>query len=444
MIKRIVLVLLLGVAAGVAVGAGLRYGLPKWERHQAIEDSANVAASKRVYTWTEAAEKVIADRGEPAGVNARVEVPPELKHYSERHWFLATQVAEVARHNIQTCQDYMDLAGMIERGEMVSVPGVTESYVLFGVGKETNDDVFSRYEDDHSIDLYNEAQLNDAYKNLDDKRAKLNSEIASLKAQAGKLTKRERSKQRELQKQITALQGDLNSVDEDKAQLDEFYGQSESRARLFRDYDSLQALAKNFGGRSYDINSPADRQAMKINMLSSLRPQALKVLEEVAGAYHRQFDRPLPMSSLVRPEQYQRALRRVNRNAVMIETPPHSTGLAFDIDYRYMSAAEQSFIMSDLARIKNEGRIEVIRERNANYHVFAFVNGTRPSDDLITASLEEARGPTQQAHHAAPAKRASSKSKKAANKTTKSRRAGSQSRSKATKTKSTKTRKRRH
>ena len=424
MIKRIVLVLLLGVAVGAAVGLALRFGLPKWKMHQANE-AAEVATSKRVYTWSEAAEKVKEDRGEPAGVNVGVEVPPELKHYSERHWFLATQVAEVAKHNIRSCQDYMDLAGMIQRGEMVSVPAVTESYVLFGVGEETNDDVFSRYADDRSIDLYNEAQLSDAYKTLDEKRAKLNSDISALKAQAAKLTKRERTKQRELQKEITALQGELNSAEKDKAQLDEFYGHSESRERLFHDYESLQALAKNFGGRSYDINSPSDRQALKITMLSSLRPPALKVLEEVADAYHRQFARPLPVSSLVRPEQYQRALRRVNRNAVLIETPPHSTGLAFDIDYCYMSAAEQSFVMSELARMKNEGRIEVIRERNANYHVFAFLNGTRPPDDLITASLEEARGPVQQAHHAAPAKRASSKSKKAAKRTTKSRRARS-------------------
>jgi hypothetical protein len=424
MIKRIVLVLLLVAAVGVAVWAAVRFGLPRWKRHQANE-SADVAAGKRVYTWSEAVEKVKADRGEPAGVNARVEVPPELKHYSERHWFLATQVAEVAKHNVPTCQDYMDLAAMIERGAMVSVPGVTESYVLFGVGEETNDDVFSRYEDDHSIELYNEGQLSAAYNSLDDKRARLNSDIAALKAQAGKLTKSARSKQREMQKQIAALQGELNSIDEDKAQLDEFYGHSESRQRLFRDYESLQTLARNFGGRSYDLNSPSDRQALKITMLSSLRPPALKVLEEVASAYHRQFDRPLPVSSLVRPEQYQRALRRVNRNAVLIETPPHSTGLAFDIDFRYMSAAEQSFVMSELARMKTEGRIEVIRERNANYHVFAFMNGTRPSDDLITASLEEARGPVQQAHHAAPPKRASRKSKKAANKATKSRRARS-------------------
>jgi hypothetical protein len=84
---------------------------------------------------------------------------------------------------------------------------------------------------------------------------------------------------------------------------------------------------------------------------------------------------------------------------VLIETPPHSTGLAFDIDYRYMSPGEQTFLMAELARLKNEGRIEVIRERNANYHVFAFVNGTRPSDDLITAALDKASVPVEEAHH---------------------------------------------
>ena len=99
------------------------------------------------------------------------------------------------------------------------------------------------------------------------------------------------------------------------------------------------------------------------------------------------------MSSLIRPEQYQRALRRVNRYAVLIDTPPHSTGLAFDIDYRYMSNAEQNFVMNELARLKNEGRIEVLRERGANYHVFAFIDGHRPSDDLITSSLDEAGRP---------------------------------------------------
>src|SRR5206468_5257340 len=132
-----------------------------------------------------------------------------------------------------------------------------------------------------------------------------------------------------------------------------------------------QGFAKNFGGRSYNLDDSSDRQAMKINMLRSLRPEALKVLEEIAKSYHDKFDRPLPVSSLVRPEQYQHALNKVNRNAVLIDIPPHSTGLAFDIDYSYISAVVQTFLMAELVSLKIEGRNEVIRERKENYHVFA-------------------------------------------------------------------------
>ena len=417
MTKRIVLILLLFAAVGVGVWVGLRFARPRWAGEQPQE--SRILAEASTDTWDQAVEKVKADRGEPAGVNARVETPPELKHYEERHWFLATQVAEVTRTGVHTCQDYMDLAAMIERGEMVTVPAFTDTYILFGIGQRADDDAFSRYTDDRSIEIYDEAQLNAAYKQLDDRRTTLQADIASLKSQATKLTKRERSKERELQKQITADQAELNSTDNDKAELDEIYGNAETRQRMFHDYEALQSLAKHFAGRSFDLNNSSDRQALKMTMLSSVRPQALKVMEEVAAAYHAQFGRRLPVSSLVRPEQYQRALRRVNRNAVLIDTPPHSTGLAFDIDFRYMSAAEQSFVMDKLAELKRNGRIEVIRERNANYHVFAFLNGTRPSDDLITASLEEARGPEQQTHHAS-AKPNSAKPKKASKKTTKS------------------------
>lgn len=277
-----------------------------------INNVANVATFEQ---WQQAVEKVKADRDESIR-GGFAETPPELKHYDERYWFLATQIAEVARYNIPTCQDYFDLAGMLQRGEMVSVPGVTDTYVLYGVAQRVDDSEFA------------------------------------------------------------------------------------NEPGVTPDYAPLQALAKNFGGRSYDLNVPADRAALKSNMLSSLRPAALKILEEVAEAYHRQFDRPLPVSSLVRPEQYQHSLSRVNRNAVKIDTPPHSTGLAFDIDYRYMTGPEQTFVMAELARLKNAGRIEAIRERNANYHVFAFVNGTRPNDELISSKLAEAMPPGMEANHA--------------------------------------------
>ena len=398
---RFVVLFVIVAATGVAAWALIHLTRAKRQRlRQPSDYFSDFAGTRDADSWTQAVEKVKADRGEPAGGSAAVEVPSELRHYSDRHWFLATQVAEVRKNNVQTCQDFVDLAAMIERGELVALPAVTDTYILLGVGAKADEDAFSRYEDDHSIGLYNEAQLRDEYGRLDAARASLQKEIAGLKNQSSALKKPDRARQRELQKQITARQQQLNSTDENKALLDQFYGQQESREKLFRDYDLLQSLARNFGGRSYDLNSSSDRQAMKVNMLRSLRPRALKVLEEIAADYHQKFDRPLPVSSLVRPEQYQHVLSKVNRNAVLIDTPPHSTGLAFDIDYRYMSAAEQSFVMTELARMKDAGRIEVIRERNANYHVFVFIDGVRPDDELIAASLDEAGAPVKKSNHA--------------------------------------------
>ena len=346
-------------------------------------------------------------------------MPSQLKHYSDRRWFLATQVAAVRKSNLRTCQDYVDLASMIETGELVPVPAATANYILFGVGAKADEDVFSRYRDDQSIGLYSESQLADEYRRRDSARANLEGEISELRKQSFSLKKSERAKQKELQKELSARQQQLKTLDEERASFDQFYGTPESRQRLFAEYASLQKLAKDFAGRSYDLTNAADRQALKLNMLRSLRPQALKVLEEIAANYHQKFDRPLPVSSLIRPEEYQHALRKVNRNAVLIETPPHSTGLAFDIDYRYMSADEQNSIMADLARLEDAGRIEVIRESAANYHVFAFIDGARPPDELITASLEDAGAPPKEANHATkePAK------KKAVKKPSKSRRA---------------------
>ena len=332
--RRIVFVFVVIVLAAGGGWALYHFKIAKRLRTQSATNLASVSFTPDPDAWNRAVETAKADR---AGVGAgALEIPSELKHYEERYWFLATQVAEIEKYNIPSCQDYLDLAATIERGEMVPVPAVTDTYVLLGIGQRADDSPFSRYEED---------------KDLLDQNSNRNN--------AG------------------------------------------MQQRTPAEFDSLQRLAKNFNGRSYDLDNPSDRLALKMNMLSVIRPQALKILEEVAAAYHNEFARPLPVSSLVRPEQYQHELRRVNRNAVTIDSPPHSTGLAFDIDYRYMSVAEQNFLMRDLARMKNEGRIEVIRERNANYHVFVFVNGSRPSDDLISACLEKAGAPPpEEAHHA--------------------------------------------
>ena len=240
----------------------------------------------------------------------------------------------------------------------------------------------------------------------------MQNEIADFKKQLGSLTKRERSKRAVLQARISKTQKMLKTEVENKQLLDRYYGDAGRRANFFSDYAFVQGLAKSFRGRAYDISDSSDRQAMKVALLSSLRPEALKVMEEIASAYREKYDRPLPITSLVRPDEYQYQLSKVNPNATRIETPPHATGLAFDIMYRYMTAQEQTFLMAKLASLEDDGRIEVLRENRDHYHVFAFVDGARPNEGLIAASMGSGRAPKAVkavvSHHA---KKKSAKSK---------------------------------
>jgi hypothetical protein len=382
-----VLLVFVSAFSGIAVWAALRFTAPKQWFAASTNQPSNPIYSTDSDRWAQAVAKVKEDRTQDANANVALEVPSELRHYEDRRWFLATQVAEVKKNSIQNCQDFLDVAAMISRGDLVPVPVVTNEYVLFGVGARADQEAFTRYEDDHPLALYDEAQLANEYQRLANQRSNIQSEIARLHSQIGSLKSRDRAKRNELEKQVSAQQHQLATVDDQKSALDKAYGQTDQRQKLFKDFESLQTLAKNFRGRSYDLGNATDREALKVAMLSSIRPAALKILEEVASAYSRQFNRPLPVSSLVRPEEYQHRLRRYNRAAVLIDTPPHSTGLAFDIDYRYMNAAEQNFVMNYLAQLKRDGRIEVLRERGANFHVFAFIDGVRPPDELVKASL---------------------------------------------------------
>ena len=331
------------------------------------------------------------DRGEPVGKQAKVETPAQLRHYSDTRRFLAIQVAEVKEHQVETPRDLVDLAAMIGRGELVQLQPVKENYILFGVGGNADKQPFTRYESGKSISLYNEAGLQQEYSRLAQSQAKFVSDIADLKSELGSLNRRERAQRAKLQTQITAAEKALKLNREDKAFLDQYYGQAIRRQQLFADYAALEKLALEKlgtgGGNNINIADASARQKMKVSMLSSIRPEGLKVLEEVAASYQSKFNRPLPITSLVRPDEYQHQLSKTNPNATRIETPPHSTGLAFDILYRYMTAAEQAHVMSDLARLKDEGRIEVLRENRDHYHVFAFVDGARPREEFISASL---------------------------------------------------------
>jgi hypothetical protein len=224
------------------------------------------------------------------------------------------------------------------------------------------------------------------YQQIAEQRVRNEQEIATLKQEISGLGKKERSKRKKLQSQVTAAQAAIKANNDDKELLDRFYNNAETREQLFSQYRSLEALSKDFPERDFNIEDDSARRDMKVRLLSSLRPEALAVLEEIAAAYHEKFQRPLPITSLVRPDEYQHALSKVNPNATKIETPPHSTGLAFDIYYRYMTAAEQAHVMDHLSKLKDAARIEVLRENRDHYHVFAFVDGNRPNERLIAAS----------------------------------------------------------
>jgi hypothetical protein len=170
-----------------------------------------------------------------------------------------------------------------------------------------------------------------------------------------------------------------------------FYDDYDKRRALVAEYRLLTDKAADFNGRSYDVRTPAGRAQFKARLLSFLRPEAREVMLEIARDYHAQTGRPLPVTSLIRTERYQQRLGEVNANATQIAAPPHTTGLAFDVFDRYMTAAEQNGLMRFVARLEDEGRVEALRENRDHIHIFAFADGRRPTEALIASSLDSVR-----------------------------------------------------
>jgi hypothetical protein len=171
--------------------------------------------------------------------------------------------------------------------------------------------------------------------------------------------------------------------------LSSYYDDPAKHDALLKKGSDLAAVAANFGGQSYDLKNPVDRGRFDARMLSLIRPGARDLILEIAREYHQRFGRLLPVSSLVRTERYQRRLSRVNANATSVEIPPHTTGCAFDITYRYMAADEQQFLMDRIAQLEQDGKVEALKERRNHIHVFVFPDGQRPPDALVAQFLDE-------------------------------------------------------
>ncbi len=375
-----------------------------------------------VNPWKEAANKIEEDRGEPAGRKAEVDVPPELKHYSDRRRFLAVQVAEWREQKYPVPHDYAELIDLIKQNQMVEMAPLGPEYILYGVGGHASKDPFTHYDEasGEEIPLYSSKEGFDAeYARLTELTQEQEKQVAGFQQEIAKTRKKDASRRRELQSQVAGARKTIAELDKRKKLLASFYKSPERSKLVFAEYRQLAELAADFGGKAYDLNDPAGRQNMKVRLLSFMRPEARDVMLEIARSYKQKFDRPLPITSLVRTESYQQELSETNPNATRIAVPPHTTGLAFDIYYKYMTAAEQDYLMAEIAKLKQAGRLEALRETRDHFHVFAFADGQLPDESLIATALSQlGTAKAEKSNRAAQAKpkaasaRAASKAKR--------------------------------
>ncbi len=149
-------------------------------------------------------------------------------------------------------------------------------------------------------------------------------------------------------------------------------------------FQAIQQLANNFDGQKYDLNNPRDRKQIRIRLLRMFHPRARPILEKLAKAYYDEFKRPLRVTSLTRSMDYQISLNKINPNSFMVRgkgsLPPHTSGCAFDLARKHMTAKEQNFVMKKLAEMERANELDALREGNANacFHVFIYDDGKPP------------------------------------------------------------------
>ncbi len=149
-------------------------------------------------------------------------------------------------------------------------------------------------------------------------------------------------------------------------------------------YQALQKLASDFAGQKYDINNPNDRKQMRMRLLRMFNQRAKPILEEIANAYFQKFNRPLRVTSLTRSMDYQISLNATNPNSFKVRgdgsLPPHTSGCAFDLARKHMTAEEQNFVMKKLAEMENANKLDALIEygTNACWHIFIYSDGLPP------------------------------------------------------------------
>lgn len=369
--------------------------------------TAPQTVAETVDPWKEAVGKVEQDRGEEVGRNAAVEVPEQLRHSADRHRFLAVQEADLKPRVDAISGDFADLVQLIQRRELVEMKPLGADYILYGVGYGASGEPLTHYDNatkrDVPLAATEEALMEEVRQSLATVKENAAS-LARLEAELRRVPRRDHTRRPILLKEVGHARTLLASTKARNKLLAAFFAYPERRKAMLAEHQLLSDLARDFEGETYDLNDSGGRRHFRIRLLSFIRPEARDVLTQIAYEYKEKFDRPLPVSSLVRPVQYQRELAGTNVNAARGPAPPHSTGLAFDLYYRYMSAAEQASLMSVIAHLKDEGRVEALRESRDNIHVYVFGNRRRPDEKLIAGVIasEKSRRPGKKPQSAAP------------------------------------------
>jgi hypothetical protein len=120
------------------------------------------------------------------------------------------------------------------------------------------------------------------------------------------------------------------------------------------------------------VNVPEESESYYIQKLThsrpALLPQAYDVLLEITDLFYEKTGKKLSISSLVRTEETQKKLRRVNRNAAK-GTSAHVFGAAFDISYSQYNHVRgrnwnyENILQQILDDLVAEGKIFYIKER---------------------------------------------------------------------------------
>jgi hypothetical protein len=353
-------------------------------------------APSEVNPWKAAARLVEEDRGQAIGRAARVHVPAELRHYANKKRFLALQVASWMEKDYPIPKDEADLAQMIDRGEMVEVPAIGTNHILYGVGANATDEPLAHFDrtTGREIPLYARYDIfEDAAAEWSEAAAAKKAAAAQASAQAAKVPRAQAKRRRALLAEARKARQEAATLEKRRAQMAAWYDDPDRRRLLVAERETLDDIARRLGKRQYDLDVPQDRRAFRGRLLSFVRPAARDRLLDLAARYHEKFGRPLPFTSLVRTEQYQRQLGETNPNATRISIPPHTTGFAYDVYYHYMTGPEQDALMDMVAEDERAGRVEALRERRDHIHIFAFEDGRRPPETLVAEAMGVVRRP---------------------------------------------------